>query len=168
MFLHLPSFIIMEFITTKRCARAIVYEGHKYVLNRRGRDGRIFWRCGRNQSCSGSLCTLEDEIISQKDTHNHPPDDAEIQAEKIVNSIRAKARDTIQPIPAVYKSKQLLLDLTRKRLQQSFQLLLISSPGGAVERNSPHWPKLPNTDHVMHGQLCITLAMHHRMEDEAT
>ena len=92
----------MEFITTKRGARAIVYEGHKYVLNRRGRDGRIFWRCGRNWSCSGSLCTLEDEIISQKDMHNHPPDDAEIQAEKIVNSIRAKARDTIRPIPAVY------------------------------------------------------------------
>ena len=69
----------MEFITTKRGARAIVYEGHKYVLNRRGRDGHIFWRCGRNRSCSGSLCTLEDEIISQKDTHNHPPDDAEIQ-----------------------------------------------------------------------------------------
>ena len=91
MFLHLPSFIIMEFITTKRGARAIVYEGHKYVLNRRGRDGRIFWRCGRNRSCSGSLCTLVDEIISQKDTHNHPPDDAEIQAEKIVSSIRAKA-----------------------------------------------------------------------------
>ena len=133
---------------TKRGARAIVYEGHKYVLNRRGRDGRILWRCGRNRSCSKSLCTLEDEIISQKDTHNHPPDDAEIQAEKIVNSIRAKARDTIQPIPAVYKSKQLLLDLIRKRLQQSFQLLLISSPGGAVERNSPHWPKLPNTDHA--------------------
>ena len=101
-FYILPSFIIMEFITTKRGARAIVYEGHKYVLNRRGRDGRIFWRCGRNRSCSGSLCTLEDEIISQKDTHNHPPDDAEIQAEKIVSSIRAKARDTIRPIPAVY------------------------------------------------------------------
>ena len=74
----------MEFITTKRGARAIVYEGHKYVLNRRGRDGHIFWRCGRNRSCSGSLCTLEDEIISQKGTHNHPPDDAEIQAEKII------------------------------------------------------------------------------------
>ena len=71
MFLHLPSFIIMGFITTKRGARAIVYEGHKYVLNRRGRNGRIFWGCGRNWSCSGSLCTLEDKVISQKDTHNH-------------------------------------------------------------------------------------------------
>ena len=47
----------------------------------------------------GSLSTLQDEIISQKDTRNHPPDDAEVQAEKIVNSIRAKAWDTIRPIP---------------------------------------------------------------------
>ena len=27
-----------------------------------------------------SACTLQDEIVSQKDTHNHPPDDAEVQA----------------------------------------------------------------------------------------
>ena len=128
-FYILPSFIIMEFITTKRGARAIVYEGHKYVLNRRGRDGRIFWRCGRNRSCSGSLCTLEDEIISQKDTHNHPPDDAEIQRR---SSAQFEPRHEIQfdqyLLSTMRKSKQLLLDLTRKRLQQSFQLLLISSP----------------------------------------
>ena len=130
MFLHLPSFIIMEFITTKRGARAIVYEGHKYVLNRRGRAGRIFWRCGRNRSCSGSLCTLEDEIISQKDTHNHPPDDAEIQAEKIVAQFEPRHEIQFDQylLSTMRKSKQLLLDLTRKKLQQSFQLLLISSP----------------------------------------
>ena len=34
MVLHLPSFIFMEFLTTKRVARAIVYDGHRYVLNR--------------------------------------------------------------------------------------------------------------------------------------
>ena len=38
----------------------------------------------------------------QKDTHNHPPDDAEVEVEKIVSSIRAKALDTIRPIPVVY------------------------------------------------------------------
>ena len=92
----------MEFVTTKRGARAIVYESHKHVLNRRGRDGHIFWRCGRSRSCSGSVCTLHGEIMSRKDTHNHPPDDAEVQAEKIVNSIRAKTQDTIRPIPAAY------------------------------------------------------------------
>ncbi len=58
-----PSFTIMEFITAKRGARAIVYEGHRYTLNRRGRDGRIFWMCGRSLSCSGSLSTLQDEIV---------------------------------------------------------------------------------------------------------
>ena len=88
----------MEFTTTKRGARAIVYKGHKYVMNQQGRDGCNFWRSGRNCSCSGSLCTLEHEI----DTHNHPPNYAEIQAEKIVSSIQAKARDTIRPIPALY------------------------------------------------------------------
>lgn len=30
---HLPSFIIMELITTEKRARAIVYAGHKDILN---------------------------------------------------------------------------------------------------------------------------------------
>ena len=37
----------MEFISTKRNGRALVYQGYKYVINRRGRDGRIF----------GCICT---------------------------------------------------------------------------------------------------------------
>ena len=32
-YFHLPSFIIMEFITTEKRAKAIVYEGHKDILN---------------------------------------------------------------------------------------------------------------------------------------
>ena len=28
----------MEFVTTQRGARSLIYEGHKYVINRRGRE----------------------------------------------------------------------------------------------------------------------------------
>ncbi len=83
----------MVFITTKRGARAVVHAGHKYILNWRGRDEQMLWRCG-SRSCSGSLSTLNDEIISRKDTHNHPPDYAEVEADKIVNAMKAKAQET--------------------------------------------------------------------------
>ena len=43
--------------------------------------------------------------MSWKDTHNHPPDDTEVQAEIIINLIWAKAQDTIRPIPAVYREE---------------------------------------------------------------
>ncbi len=81
----------MEYITTKRGARAVVHAGHEHVLNRRGRDGRIFWRCGQSRSCSGSLSTLNDEIVSQKDTQPSTQL-CRIVVEKIVCAMKAKAR----------------------------------------------------------------------------
>ena len=96
----------MEFVKTKRGARALLHEGYRYVINRRGRDERIFWRCSKSRTCSGSLCTLDDQIISsRKDQHNHPPDEAETEVEKIVDSMKDKVRTTAQPIPAVYNEE---------------------------------------------------------------
>ena len=75
----------MEFVKTKRGARALLHEGYRYVINRRGRDERIFWRCSKSRTCSGSLCTLDDQIISsRKDQHNHPPDEAETVVEEVI------------------------------------------------------------------------------------
>ena len=39
MYIYLLLLVIIEFVTTKRTARAIVYEGHITVLNQQGRDG---------------------------------------------------------------------------------------------------------------------------------
>ena len=52
-----------------------------YMINRRGREDVIYWRChrSRNSHCTGSITTGPgDAIISVKDTHNHPPDHASI------------------------------------------------------------------------------------------
>ena len=92
----------MEFTTTQRGARALLYQGHKYVINRRGREDRIFWRCGKSRTCSGSVTTQEDIVISARDTHNHPVDTAELEAHKITAALKCKARETIQPIPTLY------------------------------------------------------------------
>ena len=45
----------MEFVTTTRGARSLIYEGHRYIINSRGRIDRIFWRCAISRSCSGGL-----------------------------------------------------------------------------------------------------------------
>ena len=64
----------MEFTTTQRGAHSLIYQGYKYVINQRGRDGRTVWRCGKSRSCSGVVTTLDDAVISTRDTHNHPAD----------------------------------------------------------------------------------------------
>lgn len=92
----------MEFTTTQRGARSLIYGGYKYVINRRGRDGRIFWRCAKSRACTGSVTTLEDEVLSSRDTHNHPSNPVELESEKIVSSLKRKAMETAQPIPTLY------------------------------------------------------------------
>ena len=95
----------MEFLLTKKGGRSLIFEGHRYVVNRRGRDGRIFWRCGRSRTCRGTVTTLEDDVISQRNKHNHPPDEAEQEAAKIVAKMRKAAETTVHPIPAIYQEE---------------------------------------------------------------
>ena len=94
----------MEFVTTTRGGRALIYEGYKYVLNRRGRDDRIFWRCGKSRSCSGALTTIENEIVSSRaHEHNHPPNEAEMIACKAVEGMKQAVKEKIDPVPAIYQ-----------------------------------------------------------------
>ena len=44
---------------------------------------------------------MDDEIISPWDTHNHPSDAAQLEAEKIT-TIKRKAMESAQPIPTLY------------------------------------------------------------------
>jgi len=44
-----------------------------YVINRKGQDGRIFWRCAKSRSCSGGVTTLDDAVVSNRAMH-HPID----------------------------------------------------------------------------------------------
>ena len=43
-------------------------------INRRGRDGRIFWTVGRAEAAVESITTLDDRIVSQRDDHKHALD----------------------------------------------------------------------------------------------
>ena len=85
----------MEYSTTKRGKLALIYQVQRYVKNRRGRDGRIFWRCGVSMLCSGAVTTMSNEILSQRDIHNHLSDIAEIEAEKIVCRLRVAVKESI-------------------------------------------------------------------------
>ena len=108
-------FIIHSFIQIipTRGGRALIHEGYKYVLNRRGRDERIFWRCGKSCCCSGALTTINDDIVSSRASeHNHPPNDAEMIPCKAIESMKQAVKDKIDPVPALYQ--QQLRELSAK------------------------------------------------------
>ena len=52
--------------------------------------------------CSGEVTTVSNEILSQRDIHNHLPDVAEIEAEKIVCRLRVAVKESIRPVPTIY------------------------------------------------------------------
>lgn len=58
-YFHLPSFIIMEFISTEKRARAIVYEGHKDILN---------WLGYREVTAAVGLSALFRKILFHRNT----------------------------------------------------------------------------------------------------
>ena len=77
-----------------------------YMINRRGREDVIYWRChrSRNSHCTGPITTGPgDAIVSVKDTHNHPPDQASIEVKKLVSTMKEKVQDCIRPIPQLYQ-----------------------------------------------------------------
>ncbi len=78
------------------------------MINRRARDGAVFWRCtrSRNSHCTGTVTTGPDDVIlSTKDTHNHPPSDAEVTVKKIVSTLKEQTQASIRPVPQIYQEE---------------------------------------------------------------
>ena len=51
------------------------------------------------------MTTQDDELISCNNNHNHPPQDqAEVEAEKVISSLRKKVSENIQPVPLLYQA----------------------------------------------------------------
>ena len=65
-FYHSERYLLVHWFLSLRevPAGSLVFQGYKYVINQRGRDGRIFWRCTKSRSCDCGMTTIEDEIIS--------------------------------------------------------------------------------------------------------
>ena len=75
------------------------------MMNMRGRDGSVYWRCtrSRNSHCTGTITTdIDDRLVFIKDTHNHPRDDSAIVVKKLVNDLKSKMQDNIRPVPQLY------------------------------------------------------------------
>lgn len=92
----------MEFTTTQRGGQLLLFEGHRYQINRKGKDERIFWRC-HYRVCPGRVTTEGGNILSSK-PHDHPADEIDNKVEKIKADLKKAARDKTAPIPELFNS----------------------------------------------------------------
>ena len=95
----------MKFLATQRGGQVLIYENYMYVINRKARDGRVFWRCHKSYQCSGVLTTLDNMVVSTRSTHNHPVDPAEVKVHKIKAKLKTKAKERVQPLPTLYSQE---------------------------------------------------------------
>ncbi len=89
---------IMEFTTRARGAPAVIYNGFKYLVNQRNASGRIYWRCAVNRKCGGSVTTEDGVLLRENAVHTHPPSQVQAQVDKVVSTMRKRAREEIGPI----------------------------------------------------------------------
>ena len=142
----------MEFVTTTRGARSLIYEGYKYVINRRGRDDRIFWRCAETRSCSGGLTSINSEIVSSRaNEHSHPPDEAEVTAYKAVDKIKTKTMESIDPVPAIYQQQPAEVSAIQNINQVAAKLPTLYSMESSLYRiRRNRLPQLPKSKDEIH------------------
>ena len=141
----------MEFISTTRGGRSLLYEGFRYIVNRRGRDGRILWICYSSRSCGGALTTLNGEIISTRaDQHNHPANEAEIVALKCLDK-KKNAKESFDPVPLLYQKS--MIEISAKGNQEEIAAHLPTFPAikSALYRiRRQRLPPLPQSRSQVH------------------
>ncbi len=149
-----------EFTTTQRGARSLLIGGYSY---KKGRDGTIFWRCprSRNSHCTGTATTgADDTILTIKNTHNHPPDQAEIEVKKIVQAPKESSQANIRPVPQLYQEEiQKVAAASNSDEIASKMPTLVAIKSSLYRRRRKLIPPLPTTRADVHfdGEWAMTL-----------
>ena len=74
---------------TEGCLLAVAWRLYSYM--RKVDDGSVCWRCTRSWSCHfpGSVMTgPDDAVMMVNNTHSHLADQAEVEAKKVVTSLK--------------------------------------------------------------------------------
>lgn len=99
----------MEFITNQKGGQSLVWDGSRFTLNRKLANGTTYWRCCK-RSCPARITTMEDQLLTQTNGHNHPVNPTELRVEQIKSKLRKRAREEVAPVQAIYSDA--LVDLS--------------------------------------------------------
>ena len=66
----------VRYVLTQKGGQALLYAGHCFYKVRDGEKRKTFWRCSkyRTETCEVRVTTHEDQVISVRGHHNHPPE----------------------------------------------------------------------------------------------
>ena len=70
-----------------KAAPPLYYNGSKYLVHRRNASGRIYWRCGINRKCDGSVITKDRALFRDNAEHTHLPSKVQARVDKVVSTM---------------------------------------------------------------------------------
>ena len=77
----------MEFFTSVRGARKLIYQDYVYCMNKTLRNGNTYWECSERRSGNGCRTKLlldpVDNLLNHPGEHTHAPNPERVQAELI-------------------------------------------------------------------------------------
>ena len=79
----------MEFATSKRGGRKLIFDGYVYSIDRI-RDDKVYWKCEERKICSGRT-TVGHVICNGPSQHTHAGDPSSVAALKTITAIKERA-----------------------------------------------------------------------------
>jgi hypothetical protein len=93
----------VSFTETSKGKSAVVYQGYIYQKIRENGE-KSWWRC-RDRSCKGKLRLESSQLPATTGEHAHPPSQARASANRVVSSMRKRAREESIPLPQIYRQE---------------------------------------------------------------
>ena len=90
----------MEYCKSSRGGDQLLFEGFRYQVNRRGNNGKVFWRC-HNRNCPGRI-VVEHETVGSKTQHSHQPDNNSDNVKNLISTLRTQCQESVDTIPKLY------------------------------------------------------------------
>lgn len=93
----------ITFVDNECCGQSLVYQDYRFQVKNR-RNDRAYWRCS-TRTCPATIRTLNNIPIGFNLVHNHPPNPAKLEANKVLQFIKKRCREEITPVPTIYKQE---------------------------------------------------------------
>ena len=117
----------------------------RYLRYRKGNEGREFWRCCL-RTCAARATTVGDQLEAVRGEHSHAPNSAKNKAEKVVATMRKRAREEVETVPAIYIDALQGVAIDEDSEAVAAHLPTLSSVESALYRSrKTKFPPLPQT-----------------------
>ena len=93
----LLHFITMEYITSNKGGRKLAFENSIYIKQKVLSNAAVCWECKQRRTantCKTKIHVLNDQVIRRLNEHTHNGNSATVEASKIHQQMKKRARET--------------------------------------------------------------------------